>query len=102
MFSYHRVRSGSHLLQFRNELTPAAVAHGYRHIALQTGKLCSLHGRAPESPAEFFFCHLRQPLQFRMDQLFIWLQFTRRTHTRIAGLAVPGADILADVAAEDL
>src|SRR2546423_1831154 len=102
MFSYHRVRPGSHLFQFRNEITAAAVAHRYRHIALQTGKLCALHGRAPKSPAEFFFCHLRQPLQFRMDQLFIWLQFTRRTRRSIAALVVPRANILADVAAEDL
>jgi hypothetical protein len=76
-----------------------AVAHGDRDISAQAGAFGAANGRAAELLPEFFRADFAEPLERGVDQPF------SRLELGCAGrwcFAVPGTDILADVASEDV
>src|ERR1700693_36271 len=87
------------LLQQREEFPVSAIPNSYCSIAPYTRALSSPHRRAAKGPVEFLHTHLRQPLERRFHQLLARLQLNRLSRRRFA---VPGADILADVAPENM
>src|SRR5215469_4191 len=102
VFGNRGIRISSHLFQFGNKIPVPAVAHVNRDIPPQPCIFGSLDGRAAEDIAELFLIHPRQPLEVGMKQLLLGLELRRGCRGCVAGLGVPGADVLADIAAEDL
>src|SRR5271157_5987686 len=95
----NRVFVATEFFQHRQEALVAAVAHCDCHVAAKSVESCALYRRAAKQLAKFIHAELRQPFELRIDQLRPRFQFRRLRQPR---LAVPRANILADVAAENL
>ena len=80
-------------------LALAAVAHGDGGVAAQARALGAADGRSAEGFPKFFRGHFSEPGESRIDQARAGSEFGR---SRGGSLAVPRANILADVAAEDV
>ncbi len=81
------------------EARESAVAHGDGKIAAEAVEAGALDGRAEEPCAEGVGIHRGQPVEGGIDEL------GARRELGVDGdgrFTIPGADILADVAAEDL
>src|SRR6202012_2778661 len=77
----------------------AAVSHGDGDVAQKTCAASAFDGRAFEPAFEFSGVHAGEPVERRVDE------FGSRDHSGVSGdwsFAIPGADVLTDVAAEDL
>jgi hypothetical protein len=87
------------LLQLVDEVLFPAISHCDRDVAMQALASSALQGRPLEPPLERLGIHCCQPLQSGIDELLscqhAFVGRDRRT-------TVPGADILADIASEDL
>src|SRR5579859_687740 len=97
MFGDDRISVGGECTQLRREALVPAVAHGDRSITPQAGELCALDRRMAEGLSEGFDVHPGDPFQRRIDELIRGLE--RPAH---GSTPVPRADVLADVAAEDV
>src|ERR1035438_558724 len=93
----HAIGGGSQFLQRSAELSQARVSHGDGDIAQKSGVAGARNGRAAEQAAEFGLAKRSQPLEWRRE--FAGFKGGVAGNGRAA---VPGADILADVAAEDV
>src|ERR1700680_3239291 len=97
MFGYQRIARLAHLLERTAEAPCALIAHGYRNVPQKPRVARALHGAMTKNLAEFFLGNGRQLFE-------IWREVPRRKGS-IAGdrrTVVPRADVLADVAAENM
>src|SRR5208282_1983012 len=99
MFRHSAIRIVGQLLEQRYEAPIAAVAHRYHRVPPQAGTLGAPDRRTAESGAKVLGREVRQPRQRRMEALRVGLELGCRGS---GSLAVPGADVLANVAAEDV
>src|SRR5208282_1077206 len=99
VFRYYRVRILAQFLERWNKFFVAAVPHGNHRVPPQPGKLGAPHWRSAKDFTEFFRLHFGQPTKRRIDQAFPRLELRRGSHRR---LPVPRANILTDVASEDV
>src|ERR1700722_18946367 len=99
----------------------SGIAEGDRGVAHQAAPLRALYGASAKDRAELFFVHRGQPLEARQEERFLFypLRDSSRQFARVAfyGLrnrswpklrslchwcpAIPGTNVLANVAAED-
>src|SRR4029077_5695858 len=98
-FCDHGIFVIAELFQRRQKFAIAAVAHRNRGISFQAAQFRTPDGGAAERFAEVFRRHLGPPLQCRVDEVFARLKFRGGAYR---SFAVPRADVLADVAAEDV
>ena len=77
----------------------AAIAHRNGNIALKTGTLSALQRRARERLFEGWLVEVREPVQGRVDKFLSRLEVGLVSN---GGPAIPGADVLADVASKYL
>jgi hypothetical protein len=90
--------------ELREEVRVAGVAHGDGYVALHAFAAGALDGRTLEPALELGSVHVGEPVQGRVDELGAWENVVHSVHQRIVNgrSSIPGADVLADVAAEDL
>src|ERR1017187_9406849 len=93
----HGIGGGGQLFQGSAELREARVSHGDGDVAQETGVAGSGDGRAAEQGAEFGLAERGQFFEGRRE----FAGFKGGVGGN-GGAAVPGADVLADVAAEDV
>ncbi len=99
MLGDNRIRILRQRSQRRHKFLIAAIAHGNHGIPPQSRKLGAAHGRPTKRRSKFLGLHFRQPFKPGIHQLCTRLEFIRRRNWR---LAIPGANVLADVAAKDM
>src|SRR5258708_2033732 len=90
---------GCKLVEQRQKLPLGAIAHGDGNVAAQPGSFCPTDGRSAKSLAELFRAHFGEPLERWIYQLRTRLEFRRGGYW---SFTVPGADVLADVASENV
>jgi hypothetical protein len=98
-FGKHRVFILLPFGQAGKESRQAAVAHGDGDVPAQAFELCSLNGRAEKEAAKALLVQLGQPVESGVHQLGSRLQLRIGGN---GGFAVPRANVLANVATEDL
>src|SRR5215831_4635675 len=97
MARYNLVRRSGQPFESGTQLGVAGITHRDRHIAQEPGIASARDWRTAEQPAEFFFTDPCQILERRRKRARLVYRICRK---RCA--AIPGADVLADVAAEDV
>ena len=111
-----RRRAGRHRLptptiRVSARTCPTAVAHGDGDVSTQSQKSCAANGRAVEFALEFGLAQSRQPFQRWIDEFGARLKIgvyrdrpatLRPVERHSPRLPIPGAHVLADVAAENL
>ena len=83
--------------QYGQEFLPSAIAHRDYRVTAEAGPLGASNGGAAKSLPEFFFRNLGEPVQSGIDQAGASIELGR---SGCWGLAVPRANVLADVAAK--
>ena len=86
-------------LQCRHKIRVAAIPHGSHRISTQSQKLGTPHRRSAKLLPKFLRLHLGQPFEPWIHQAFSRLKLLRR---RDRSLAIPRADILTNIAAENV
>ena len=99
MLSDNRIFVRAELLQQRQKTIVAAIGHCDHGVSAQTTQLSAFHWRAAKQLAKFFHAKLHQPCEVGIHQLGPGLKIGQSRHRC---MPVPWADILADVAAENL
>src|SRR5438045_684491 len=106
MFCYVRVGIFGQLAKAGQKRTLSAVAHGDRRVAAQSGIFGALDGRAAKAFLEILAAHRGNLLELGIHESRSWLKFrgfcSWRFGRAVRSAAVPRANILADVAAEDV
>src|SRR5271157_4382474 len=95
----NRIFVATQFFQHRQEALVSAVAHRDCNVAAKSVQSCALYRRAAKDFAELIDAKPRQPFELGVDQLRPRLEFR---HPADRSFTVPRANILADVASEDL
>ena len=99
MFGDNRVLVATELLQKREKSHIAAVGHGDDYVAAKTIESCPLDWRTTKDFTKLLDAEASQPLEIRINQLRTGFELRSPGS---GSVPVPGADILADVAAKNL
>ena len=98
-FGDHFVLIPRQLFEQRKKFLVSAVAHGDDRVPAQSCALRAAHRRAAKRAAEIFLADLGQPVERRIYQIRPGLKLRRLRGRRFP---VPGANILANVTAENV
>src|SRR5208282_4274213 len=98
-FGHGFVLVSGELFDYGEKFGVSAVTHRNGGVTAKAGALGAADGRSAKGCAEFFIRHFGEPVERRIYQPGTRLKFRR---SRGRSFAVPGADILADIAAENL
>src|SRR5258708_13438165 len=90
---------GCKLVEQRQKLQLGAIANGDGSVAAQTGSFCPTDGRSAKCLAELSRAHFGERLERWIYQLRTRVGFRRGGYW---SFTVPGADVLADVASENV
>src|SRR5437899_3198274 len=99
VFRDYRVRIFAESFQGRHKFLVTTVPHRHHCIAPQAGKLGAPDWRSAKHVPELFLLHFGQPVECRIDEPIPRLELRGGSRRR---LAVPWANVLTDVASEDV